>query len=128
MTVWTVHLREGRAPVLVPERFSLWAAVLGPVWLAWHRAWIPAVLVLSAWLALGVLAEPWRGACLMALGIWVGMAGQDMRRWSLDRRGFRLAHVVTGRDADAALVRLMDAVPNVAAAESGRLGLRGAAA
>jgi len=111
--VFTVHVREGRAPALVPERFSLGAAVLGPVWLLWHRAWIPAALVLSAELLLWAVGAPWRGPCLVALAAWVGMAGNDMRRWSLARRDFVLAHVVAGRDADAARLRLYDVLPEV---------------
>ena len=127
MRLYTVHVREGRAPVLVPERFSLGAAVLGPVWLLWHRAWVPAALVLSAVLLLWALGAAWRLPCLGALAVWVGMSGNDMRRWSLARGRFALSHVVAGPDAAAARLRLYDAQPGLRLHEA-QPGLRGAVA
>ena len=44
MRFWTAHVRQGTAPVLVREGFSWGALLFGPIWLAAHRAWIPAVL------------------------------------------------------------------------------------
>ena len=35
--------------MLVREGFCLGAAVFGPLWLALHRAWIPAAFVLAAY-------------------------------------------------------------------------------
>ena len=55
MTSWSVHVRDGRPVVLVPERFSLGAMSFGPVWLLAHGAWIPAVLLGCAWGAAVVL-------------------------------------------------------------------------
>ena len=109
MRTWTVHLRPGTAPVLVPEAFS-WAAVLfGPFWLLAHRAWIPGVLVLCAQAAMAaaVPALP-RLVLTLALAWLLGLFGQDCRRWSLSRRGFEFAHVVTGRTGADATVRLFD--------------------
>ena len=48
MRFWTAHIRAGAAPVLVREGFSWGALLFGPLWLAVHRAWIPAVLALAA--------------------------------------------------------------------------------
>lgn len=127
MTDFTVHVREGRVPVLVPERFSVMAAVFGPVWLVLHRAWVPAGLVLAVQVAVGALVpDPLRGVAMLGLAVLVGVSAQDMRRFALGLRGFRLAHVVVARDEDAALARLYGAHPGLAAAELG--GLRRAAA
>ena len=41
-------LRPGAAPVLVREGFAWGALLFGPLWLAAHRAWIPAALALAA--------------------------------------------------------------------------------
>jgi len=118
VTVWTVHVREGRSVVVVPERFSLWAMLFGPLWLLAHRAWIPAVLVLSAFVAAGALLPGGLDVVLTAGLAWlVGLSGQDMRRWSLGHRGYALAHVVAAGDVDAALGRLYAAHPGLAAAE-----------
>ena len=46
MKIWTVHLRDDAPPVLVREGFSLGRALFGPLWLALHRAWVPAVFAL----------------------------------------------------------------------------------
>jgi hypothetical protein len=45
-----------------------------------------------------------------------GLFGNDMRRWSLERRGFACAHVIAARDEDGALVRLLDRRPDLAEA------------
>lgn len=107
MTSWTVHVRDGQPVVLVAERFSLGAALFGPLWLLWHRAWIPAVLLCCAWVA-GVAVTPAGLLPAVAVGlVWfAGLCGRDMRRWSLARRGWREAHVVMARGEDAALERL----------------------
>lgn len=118
MSVWTVHLRDGKPAVLVPERFSIWAMLFGPLWLLLHGAWIPAVLVGSAEAVIAALAgEVARPVLLLGLAWLVGLAGQDMRRWSLARRRYRLAHVVAAADEDAALARLYAEHPDTAQGE-----------
>jgi hypothetical protein len=112
---WTVHLRPGTAPVLVAEAFSWGAAVFGPFWLLVHRAWIPGVLVLCAQGTMAAAAPAVPHLVLtLALAWLLGLFGQDCRRWSLSRRGFELAHVVTGRTGAAATVRLFDQRPELA--------------
>ncbi len=117
MRVYTVHTREGDEPVLVPEGFSWGAAIFGPIWLLAHRVWIAGVLALGVTIAAGLLPQPeWRIVAALALAWVFGLWGQDFRRWSLARRGFVLCHVVSGRTGDAALGRLLDAYPDLAAA------------
>jgi hypothetical protein len=109
VSVWTVHLRDARAPALVREGFSLGAAFLGPLWFAWHRAWVPAALSLAAWVALDSLTSDATRLLLDAgMMLLLGLSGHDLRRWSLARRGFTLAEVVTGRGAEAAFERLLE--------------------
>jgi hypothetical protein len=108
MKVWTVHLRDDAPPALVREGFSLGAALFGPVWLVLHRAWIPAAAALGAWLAVGGLTS---GGTPLVLGVGLvlllGLSGHDLRRWSLDRRGFTLAEVVTARNRETAFAQLL---------------------
>jgi hypothetical protein len=107
--VWTVHLRDDAPPALVREGFSLGAALFGPFWLALHRAWVPAAFALAAWVASGGLASGGARLVLDAgLVLLLGFSGHDLRRWSLARRGFTLAEVVTARNAEAAFARLLD--------------------
>ncbi len=109
MRVWTVHLRDDAAPVLVREGFSLGAALFGPLWLALHRAWLPAVLVLAAGMAVNALASGDARLVLDAgLMVLQGLSGHDLRRWSLARRGFTLVEVVAARNAETAFARLLD--------------------
>ena len=117
MRIYTVHLSLwGRPPVLLREGFSWGALIFGPLWLAAHRAWIPAALALCLYVLIAALPLPgiqWILALALAwaLGLW----GHDLARWSLARRGYSLAHVVAARDADAAFVRLLDRRPDLAA-------------
>jgi hypothetical protein len=112
---WTVHLRPGTAPVLVPEAFSWGAALFGPFWLLAHRAWIPGVLVLCAQAAMTAATPAVLHGVLTVALVWLlGLFGQDCRRWSLSRRGFAFAHVVVGRTGEDAALRLVDQQPELA--------------
>jgi hypothetical protein len=111
---WTAHIRSGAPPVLVREGFSWGALLFGPLWLAVHRAWIAAVLTLVAWVLIVVLAnDDVSAALLAALIVLLGLSGQDLRRWSLDHRGYLLAQVVVARDELEALARLLDRRPDL---------------
>ena len=100
--------------MLVREGFSFAAFLFGPIWLLAHRAWIPAVLLIAANVLVGALA-PEAAEPLLFLGImlFVGLAGNDIRRFSLERAGYLLMHVVAARDADGALARLLDRRPEL---------------
>ena len=114
MRFWTAHIRRGVAPVLVREGFSWGALVFGPVWLAAHRAWIAAALALAAFVLIVALASDAASAPLfVALALLLGLNGHDLRRWSLDRRGYLLAQVVTARSELEALARLLDRRPDL---------------
>lgn len=116
MNIYTAHLRPARPPVLVQEGWSWRAALFGPLWLLAHRAWVPGVIVLSA-VVLGVLllSPDLQPVMALGLGLLMGLLGRDMVRWSLDRRGYALAHVLAAADREAALGRLLDARTDLAA-------------
>lgn len=117
MRIWTVHTKPGAAPELVPEGFSWGAAVFGWLWLLLHRAWLPALLLFAATLALGTLVPAQLDPLLLlAAFVLQGCFGQDLRRWSLDRRGYALDQVVAARGTDAAWMRLGDRRPDLARA------------
>ncbi len=114
MRFWTAHLKGDAEPVLVREGFSVWAMIFGPFWLAFHRAWIPAVLLLAAGVLASLLPGPLDAIAPFALAWAAGLFGRDMVRWSLARRGWLLAHVVAAPDEEAALARLLAARPELA--------------
>jgi hypothetical protein len=114
MTLWTAHIRPSSTPVLVREGFSWGAFFFGPVWLAVHRAWIPAALALAGGVLIVTLLPLSLAAITMfALAIVLGLSGQDCRRWSMDHRGFRLTQVIAARSEPEALGVLLARRPDL---------------
>ena len=114
MKFWTAHIRAGAAPELVREGFSWGALIFGPLWLAAHRAWIAAVLTLVAWVLIIVLTQDGVSAALLTTVIvLLGLSGHDLRRWSLEHRGYLLAQVVVARNELEALWRLLERRPDL---------------
>ena len=114
MKFWTAHVRIGRRPELVREGWSWGAFFFGALWLLAQRAWIAAVLVLALWVLVSALTEDGTRAVLsVALAIGQGLLGRDLIRWSLERRGYTLAHVIAARDGEAALARLLHGRPDL---------------
>ena len=123
MRIYTAHLKPVRAPVLVREGWSWGGALFGPIWLLAHRAWIPALI----WFAMGAFAlelvpDQFRSPVLLGMALVTGLLGRDMIRWSLDRRGYVLAHVLAARDEDGALGRLLATRRDIAAQYLDQLG------
>jgi hypothetical protein len=117
--VYTAHLRDHAAPVLVREGFSWGALIFGPLWLLVHRAWIAGILALCAGVLIGAIParEP-RLLAELALAWALGLFGHDLWRWSLARRGYSLAHVVAAADRDAAFARLLTHRPDLIAQDA----------
>ena len=109
MTVFTVHQpsprkNEEAAP---PERFTfvrdgfyVWAFLLGPLWMLWHRLWLVLVIYLAGTAAIQVAlwALGVSGAVKFAVGILIGIligceAG-TLRRWRLRSRWTNVGLVV----------------------------------
>lgn len=114
MVTYTAHERDSdltdisaraEAVVFVKEGFA-WLAMLFPIiWLLFHQMWI----VLAVFVAIFASVE----AGVMSMGLSdevamvtsLGMSGilallaNDLRRWSLARRGYRLVELVSGRDS-----------------------------
>ena len=105
MRIYTAHVRPGRQPVLVREGFSWGAFLFGPLWLLAHRAWIAAALAVAGLLLAG--STPFGPLLGFGLFLLLGLFGNDLRRWSLRRGQFELAHVVVGRSREEALLRLL---------------------
>lgn len=118
LRLYTVHLppplSDDTTPVLIKEGFSWGACVLGVIWTLWHKLWIETAALLALFLALGVisdfidLTDPVETAILLAVAVLIGFGGNDWRRESYRRRGYRDAGVVSGPDAENALRRFLD--------------------
>jgi hypothetical protein len=124
MSVYTVHeppLRAGAAApdverfAFVRDGFSWWAFLFAPLWMLRHRMW----LVLIGYVVIvGLIEIPVRlsGAPAFAasligilLGLLVGFEAGTLRRFTLNRRGWKNLGVVSGDDLEDAERRFFDA-------------------
>lgn len=117
MHIYTTHLRPGSPAVLVREGFSWPAALFGWLWLACHRAWIPAALNFAVAVLAARLAQA-LGTAWPVLGLLLlqGALARDLRRWSLAQQGFTPGPIVAADDADRAFARLVTERPDLAGA------------
>jgi hypothetical protein len=117
MATWTVHAPEGDLGeaiaadrlVFTREGFA-WVALFLPfLWAPFHRLW----LVFLAWLgvsvgieAIDLLVSDVAGTVLSAaFSLWFAATAFDLKRWTLERRGWRLVGLTNGSDLDEAEAR-----------------------
>ncbi|MFO1026165.1 MAG: DUF2628 domain-containing protein [Acetobacteraceae bacterium] len=116
MKLYAVRVKPGAEPVLMSEGFAWLTFILGPLWLALNRAWIPAALSLATYVLISVLAPSAIGAVLAGgLAVLLGLHGHDLQNWALERRGYKLIHMVAARDREEAWMRLVAYRPDLAA-------------
>jgi len=114
MRFWTAHTKPDAEPILVREGFSWGALIFGPFWLAYHRAWTATAIVAAADILVGVLVpEPFSIMLELGLALFVGLIGHDLRRWSIEARGYLLSHVLAARTETEALGRLLTFRPDL---------------
>ncbi|MEQ8266179.1 MAG: DUF2628 domain-containing protein [Parvibaculum sp.] len=112
MRIYTVHELpgaplDGAGILLVKEGFSFPAFAFSWAWLLWHRLWIALGLWLGLTLCLSFLME-WslgpQAAMIssLALQLILGFEANDIRRWTLERKGYRLAGIVGGGSLEEA--------------------------
>ncbi len=121
MRLYSVFLRNhGRASdqnlLLVKEGFSWPAFVFTFLWALWGRMWWPAIVLFSTVILVGWAAvelgigEGAETIVSIALGLAIGFAGNDIRRWYLERQGYQEVALVTGRNTEDAMRRFLDDV------------------
>ena len=94
----------------VRDGFHIFAFLLPPVWLAWHKLWIEAAVTLAAMLALGALGA-WSGLeaatplLSFIVSIYVGLEAPALRLAALRRRGWHEAGVVDAQNWQEAEIR-----------------------
>ena len=115
MKFYSTHLKAHEEPVLIPESFSWGALILGPIWLAAHKAWIAAAISLAVYVLIASLLNPNAVPVLLAgVALLLGLIGNDLRRWSLERRGYVMTNVFAARNQLEALRSLLEARPDLA--------------
>jgi hypothetical protein len=113
--LYSAHLKAHAEPVLVSEGFSWGALILGPLWLAAHRAWIAAALSFAAFVLIAALVpEPASSVLGIGLAVILGFVGHDLYSWALEHRGYVLVHILAGRTFEEAWMRLLEHRPDLA--------------
>ncbi len=85
---------------LVREGFAFWAFVFGAVWLLAQRLWLPTIAYVIALALLGRTLELLEFSPAAMVVVQVGIQfllachANDIKRWVLDRRGYRMCGVV----------------------------------
>ena len=97
--------------VFVKDGFSWPAFVLGGFWLVWHRLWIALIAYLLVLALLGAVmaavgVSPLGGYLVQLLvSLFMGLEGNNLRRWRLERSGYREVAMTGGRDLEASEIR-----------------------
>ena len=132
MRLYTVHVpdvgdevKRADRTVFLREGFSVRAFVFGWLYLLWHRLWLAAAVWLATAVVLVVAAMSaqfpgWATLLLVLLmHLFVGLEGNDLRRWRLARKRFAFAEIVSGggrTDAEYAYFHRRPSAPDVPAA------------
>ena len=122
MPVYTVHAPISNSVGLaatdrfafVRDGFHFWAAILGVVWLAWHRLWLALLgwIVLMAALDFGMVELGVGGGAVLLvdilLALLLGFEAATLERWTLSRRNWHQLDIVVADDGEAAERRFFD--------------------
>jgi hypothetical protein len=124
MSVYTVHeppRRAGTAAAnverfaFVRDGFSWWAFLLAPLWMLRHRMWLVLIgyVVIAGAIEVPVKLSGAPGFAAsvigLLLGLLVGLEAGTLRRFTLNRRGWKNLGVVSGDDLEDAERRFFDA-------------------
>ena len=121
MPAYTIHLDQGEPDpdkaidqmVLVPEKFSVWAFGLGPIWLIYHRLWAAFAgwFFLIILLVVAGIALKAPGTVILAviymMNFLLGLEGHNLRRIRLQKRGYHAVDVAAGKNAEEAEHRFL---------------------
>ena len=98
----------------VRDGFHFWAALLGPLWLVWHRLW----LALIGWIAVAVAVDVGiarlgaSGSAIfltnLLIALLMGFEASSIRRWTLSRRKWRQLDIVVADNQETAERRFFD--------------------
>jgi hypothetical protein len=112
MQTYTVHepphpsadrIDRAASLVFVKDGFSWGAALFSPFWLLAYRLWwlllgyvvLSGLFELARWV--GLLDPRWATMAVVALHLLIGFEADTLRRWGLERRGWRTLGSVLGR-------------------------------
>mgnify|MGYP000891457118 CR=1 FL=1 len=123
MIVETIHeqpsppadrLEHAAGLAFIRDGFSISAAVFAPLWMLFNGAWIGTLVYVAASTLLATLFSVvgwdirWFLALIAAAHFIVGFEASSLRRWSLERKGWRLLGTVAGRNVEECERRFFD--------------------
>jgi hypothetical protein len=122
MPVYTVHapvtssadIRATDRFAFVRDGFHVWAALLGPLWLAWHRLWLALIgwIVVMAAIDVTMLSSGVSRTAILLTGsllaLLMGFEAASLERWTLSRRNWRQLDIVVADDEESAERRFFD--------------------
>ena len=95
--------------VFVKDGFSWPALFFAVIWMIYRRMWLVLVLYVAAGLAAGFFAQraggDVAGFALVLAHVLFALEANNLRRWTLERRGYRFAGIAEGRNLEDAEVR-----------------------
>ena len=124
MPIYTVHeppakwKDKRRGPEnfrFVRDGFHFWAFVLAPLWMLRHRLWLVLIgyLIVAGGIGFGLRAFGVSNAAMFGaqvlLAFLVGLEAGSLRRWTLRRRKWEAAGIVSADNLEAAERRFFDA-------------------
>jgi hypothetical protein len=122
MPVYTVHAPTAdNAGIAATDRFAFvrdgfrfWAALLGPLWLAWHRLWLALIGWIVVMIAIEVgLARLGAGGTAffftnVLIALLMGFEASSIQRWTLSRHNWRQLDIVVAGNEESAERRFFD--------------------
>jgi len=122
MPIYTVHAPTAdNAGIAATDRFAFvrdgfhfWAALFGPVWLAWHRLWLALIgwIVVMIAIDVGMARLGGGGTAIFLANVLIalltGFEASSIRRWTLSRRNWRQLDIVVADNEESAERRFFD--------------------
>lgn len=99
----------------VKEGFAWWAFLTPVLWLIYHRMWlvllgfVGVVVAVNLIVELLSLGDTAAALASLALGLLLALEANELRRWTLRRRGFEELGLVTGKRRDECEFRFFTA-------------------
>jgi hypothetical protein len=123
MRTYTIHeqpeppadrIERAERLVFVKDGFSWPAALFAPLWFLLNRLWWPLIAYVAVSAAFQIAQQTvsldarWLGLIGLALNLLIGFEADTLRRWGLERRGWRMIGTVTGVSAAECERRFFD--------------------
>jgi hypothetical protein len=114
MAWFTVHSKDGKSAddvVFLREGFSWWGLLFPLLWLAIKGMWIVLIIALAAQFLIWAIAEAlgfgeaMRLIFSLAINLILGFQGNELLRWTYERRGFSEIGLVEAADIEEAEYR-----------------------